>query len=474
MGKFMINSKRVAGRLAASLAVMTMIAGTAAQAEEKPPKSISMTAQFMEPSNNRDADFGFGFGTTIGIPLSDVTEVEIAGLIGTVERASDEEHDWQYSLGVDFLFGTHHDTLWSTGFRPFFFGGAGVMLEDSKGEQDARPYVNFGGGTLIRLSDNGLALRLDTRFISTFDDPAGIRQERLDEIRVGMGLEIPLNPRAVKAPEEPLSLDRDGDGVPDYADRCPGTPFGNAVNEQGCPLQQAAPNATAPRFGNNRQVNNQLNNQFAQGVQSGADQDGDGVPDSADNCPNTSRNFLVDSRGCIIGYQKDASGTRAVVSPAAFTGNRVVTRTTTRSTVTQRPVIAPRRLNTNNRSGNISANGTCLGNRAGVTATGAACAQVGDSYTLDTVNFANGSFTLNAAAKQGLSGLLDWLKQNNSRVIEVRGPTDQVNGSTAQKDLAINRGVEIKAYLLSNGIAADRVAVTGRNANTATVVSVLR
>ncbi|MDZ7605554.1 MAG: thrombospondin type 3 repeat-containing protein [Cyclobacteriaceae bacterium] len=45
--------------------------------------------------------------------------------------------------------------------------------------------------------------------------------------------------------------DEDGDGVPDKKDKCPDTPPGVAVDENGCPL----------------------------------DRDGDGVPDYKDDCP---------------------------------------------------------------------------------------------------------------------------------------------------------------------------------------------
>lgn len=40
-------------------------------------------------------------------------------------------------------------------------------------------------------------------------------------------------------------LDSDGDGVPDYMDKCPGTPKGVEVDKDGCPLPVVAP-AAAP------------------------------------------------------------------------------------------------------------------------------------------------------------------------------------------------------------------------------------
>src|SRR5210317_1782720 len=59
-------------------------------------------------------------------------------------------------------------------------------------------------------------------------------------------------------------LDSDGDGVPDYLDRCPGTPPGVAVDNSGCPF----------------------------------DSDGDGVADHLDKCPNTPKGATVNEAGC--------------------------------------------------------------------------------------------------------------------------------------------------------------------------------
>jgi OOP family OmpA-OmpF porin len=60
--------------------------------------------------------------------------------------------------------------------------------------------------------------------------------------------------------------DSDGDGVPDSRDKCPGTPAGVEVDEDGCPL----------------------------------DSDGDGVPDYRDKCPGTPAGAKVDANGCEI------------------------------------------------------------------------------------------------------------------------------------------------------------------------------
>ncbi|RJP19804.1 MAG: hypothetical protein C4520_12000 [Candidatus Abyssobacteria bacterium SURF_5] len=64
----------------------------------------------------------------------------------------------------------------------------------------------------------------------------------------------------------PVEGDADGDGVPDWKDRCPDTPAGVAVDEFGCPL----------------------------------DSDGDGVPDYQDRCPETPAGATVNSMGCWV------------------------------------------------------------------------------------------------------------------------------------------------------------------------------
>ncbi len=61
-----------------------------------------------------------------------------------------------------------------------------------------------------------------------------------------------------------MEMDDDGDGVVNSLDRCPNTPRGATVDARGCPL----------------------------------DSDGDGVYDYLDKCPNTPRGLAVDHRGC--------------------------------------------------------------------------------------------------------------------------------------------------------------------------------
>lgn len=69
----------------------------------------------------------------------------------------------------------------------------------------------------------------------------------------------------------PTPPDTDGDGVPDSRDQCPGTPAGATVDAMGCE----------------------------------PDADRDGVADVRDACPNTPRGAKVDSRGCELDSDND-------------------------------------------------------------------------------------------------------------------------------------------------------------------------
>ncbi|AXS83540.1 MULTISPECIES: OmpA family protein [Marinobacter] len=69
----------------------------------------------------------------------------------------------------------------------------------------------------------------------------------------------------------PEPVDSDGDGVPDSRDQCPGTPAGTTVDSTGCE----------------------------------PDADRDGVVDSRDDCPNTPPGAEVDSRGCELDSDND-------------------------------------------------------------------------------------------------------------------------------------------------------------------------
>ncbi|MCB2378055.1 OmpA family protein [Hymenobacter sp. BT635] len=122
--------------------------------------------------------------------------------------------------------------------------------------------------------------------------------------------------------------DTDGDGVPDRKDKCPDTPTGVAVDENGCPLdgdQDGVPDyqdkcPTEKGLANLEGCPDRDND----GVRDGDDQcpdtagkaelkgcpdaDNDGVRDQDDKCPDTPAGTQVDASGCPLVLDKDNDG----------------------------------------------------------------------------------------------------------------------------------------------------------------------
>ena len=153
----------------------------------------------------------------------------------------------------------------------------------------------------------------------------------------------PNTPAGVQVGADGCPLDADGDGVPDGQDQCPATPRGLLVNAQGCALDEdndgvptgmkidrdasgnaggtsggasggsggGAAGAAAGGFGAGQigtrngapyrvidQCPNSPPGAQVNAVGCSSDEDGDGIPDSADLCPGTPMDIPVMRNGC--------------------------------------------------------------------------------------------------------------------------------------------------------------------------------
>jgi OOP family OmpA-OmpF porin len=100
---------------------------------------------------------------------------------------------------------------------------------------------------------------------------------------------------------QPPSYDDDGDGVPNNRDKCPNTPPGVKVGPDGCPLDSDGDGVPDTY---DKCPNTPLGTKVnADGCP--LDSDGDGVPDSIDKCPNTPRGVKVNADGCPLDSDGD-------------------------------------------------------------------------------------------------------------------------------------------------------------------------
>jgi outer membrane protein OmpA-like peptidoglycan-associated protein len=113
--------------------------------------------------------------------------------------------------------------------------------------------------------------------------------------------------------------DDDGDGVPNKKDKCPDTPKGATVDVNGCPMDTDGDG-----------VYDGLDK--CPGTPKGAkvdatgctmDSDGDGVPDGIDQCPDTPKGVKVDLKGCPIDSDGDGVPDGIDQCPNTPTGAKV-------------------------------------------------------------------------------------------------------------------------------------------------------
>lgn len=98
-----------------------------------------------------------------------------------------------------------------------------------------------------------------------------IEDTNSNNLEYSVGLTFQFGGKEKPAPVLALAADSDGDGVPDTFDNCSGTPAGVAVGRDGCP----------------------------------PDADKDGVPDYQDTCSGTPAGAAVDKNGCPLDADRD-------------------------------------------------------------------------------------------------------------------------------------------------------------------------
>ncbi len=179
-------------------------------------------------------------------------------------------------------------------------------------------------------------------------------------------------------------LDSDGDGVPDSIDECPNTPIGVEVDAKGCPI----------------------------------DSDGDGVPDYLDKCPNTPKGCKVDKDGCPI--DSDGDGVPDCLDKCPNTP----------------------------RGTKVDKNG---------------CPIVGEELLiLHGIKFGFDSAKVSDDSKAILEVAVTTLKNNPKMKVEIEGHTDSIGTAEYNLGLSQRRADAVQDHLISEGIGAERLQAVGK------------
>jgi outer membrane protein OmpA-like peptidoglycan-associated protein len=207
--------------------------------------------------------------------------------------------------------------------------------------------------------------------------------------------------------------DSDGDGINDDVDKCPNQ-FGLA-RYNGCPIP---------------------------------DSDGDGINDEADKCPNQAGVAkyegcpIPDSDGDGINDEEDKCPTQAGIAanegcPVSDRDNDGIADADDKC-----PDIA-----------GIAANNGCPEVSANVTKSLGTAAQ--------NIKFGTRNATLTTRSNASLDQIVRLMNENPGMKIRVEAHTDNVGEEDANEDLSSSRAEAVKAYLVSKGIAEDRIRTEG-------------
>lgn len=303
------------------------------------------------------------------------------------------------------------------------FGVGGILQGRIDGTYDMVGSPAYFTGPADKASNWGLQAGLSLMFPKEKpkdSDKDGVI-DKLDQ--------CPNTPLGTKVDDKgcPIPLDDDKDGVPNDRDQCPNTPAGETVNSVGCSQSQLDDD----RDGVNNALDKCPNTPAGTPVDATgcpADDDKDGVPNAVDKCPNTPAGEKVDAMGC-SDCQRDTDGDGVPdckdKCPATNPGNKV-------DAVGCRIIFE----------------------------------ETGGTFTIKGSSFVTGSSKLGKEAKVALTDAA--IKINTilpslppDYKIWVQGHTDSTGSVKLNERLSQARADAVKAYLITQGVPADRLEAKG-------------
>ncbi len=369
---------------------------------------LAPSVSYIGADSNRQADDDFGFQLGLGKPLSDSWNLELSGVIDSLERENDQDEFKQRGLLFDGLYFFNREPR----FSPYGVIGLGAMRNKFAGEKNTNALGNIGLGFLSRVTDGGLRLRGDVRYRVDDDDASIPTEDRFNDWVVNLGLMVPLGAsKAAAAPVAVAALDSDGDGVPDDQDRCADTPVSVSVGAQGCELDSDGD-------GVKDSLDRCPNSEAGTGVDArgcALDSDGDGVPDHQDRCLNTTAGATVDVSGCEADSDGDGIGDSRDRCPESNAGAKV------------------------------DVNGC----------------EIPEVLVLEGVTFATGSAILTGESQAILDEVAQSLTKHPTMNVEVAGYTDDRGSRALNEALSQQRADAVASYLIGQGVTSANLSARG-------------
>jgi OOP family OmpA-OmpF porin len=234
----------------ATLAIVVAVSAVDARAADETGKwyfNPQGGYTLLDSSRDRDDDFHYGIG--FGYHASRMFSLEVNGL--WADFGGDDGltlHQSAYSLDGLVVFGRENKV------SPYLTFGGGYLANNFNGPSNwGGPMAQAGVGLMMDAGDGNFVFqfRPEVKYRHDWPDSPHAQSDSGD-ILVNLGFvfnfggtqaapmpvaQTPPPPPPPPPEPPPPPVDSDGDGVPDGADRCPGTPRGVVVDEKGCPTE---------------------------------------------------------------------------------------------------------------------------------------------------------------------------------------------------------------------------------------------
>ena len=225
--------------------------------------------------------------------------------------------------------------------------------------------------------------------------------------------------------------DDDGDGVPNGQDKCPDTPRGVTVYSDGCPVDLDGDGV--PDYLD--KCPNTPKGTIVGPNGCPADSDGDGVPDNLDKCPGTPVGQKVGPDGCPLDSDGDGIPDDQDQCPNTPPGLKVL-------------------------PDGCAPSGDCRRPRPGEAVDARGCA-LDRRFVLRGVKFEFDSDRLLPESKVILKEVAETLSAYPNIKVDVEGHTDNIGTDAYNLGLSERRSITVQKFLESNGVVAKRLRPVG-------------
>lgn len=175
------------------------------------------------------------------------------------------------------------------------------------------------------------------------------------------------------------------------------------------------------------------------------DDDNDGVVNEQDRCPNTPAGVRVDANGCALDSDSDGVADHADQCPGTVRGAAVDENGCELDS---------------DADGVVDRLDECPDSAPGVQVDIKGC-EIKEEIRLPGVNFESNSDRLLPGAESALNNAAATLDKNPEIKVEVAGHTDSDGAAEYNESLSARRAATVRDYLISKGIAEDRLTTRG-------------